>query len=113
MRTPIITGRAFTKDTAIDELAWSQSSLRLVEVPQLRRRLILSGRHEGPVRALEEALAANEDVLVVLAAMILDPDRIAVALVAPGHRPGARQGVVVHGDLVAPDARISLVQEHP
>src|SRR5580704_11331516 len=92
-----------TVGTTRDEPARSQSSLRLVEILQIRRRLILPGGHEGAVRALEIAFATNENVLVVLGAMILDPDRVTVACVAPGHRPRARQGVVERRELVAQD----------
>src|SRR6267154_5045272 len=99
--------------TTRDELARPQSSLRLVEIFQIRRRLVLPGGHKGAVRALEITLAAKEDVLVVLGAMILDPDRVTVALVAPNHCPRARQGVVESRELVTQDVRIGLVKKHP
>src|SRR4029077_19160110 len=106
-------GGMTTDGPTIDELLPSPSSLRLVEIRQIRRRLILPGGHQGAVRALEIALAANEDVLVILGAMILDPDRVTVALVAPVHRPRARQGVVERRELVAQDVRIGLVEKQP
>src|SRR5262249_23145282 len=66
----------------------------LIEISQVRRRLVLAGGHEHAVAALEIALALNKDVLVVLAAMILDERRLAVALVAADHGPGPCQGVI-------------------
>src|SRR6266700_2489292 len=94
--------------------ASASSLLRdLIEIPELRRWLILPRGHKGAVRALEIALAANEDVLVVLGAMILDPGRVTVALVTPHHRPRARQGVVESRELVTQDVRIGLVKKYP
>src|SRR5438552_14761520 len=76
-------------------------SLRLVEVFQIGRRLVFARGHQQSLGALEIAFVPDEDVLVVLGTMVLDPDRIGVALVASDHRPWPRQCMVERRDLVA------------
>src|SRR5580704_14922240 len=68
----------------------------LVEAPQSRRRLIFPGRHQVAVGADEVALVADLDIVVDLAQM-LEPDRLALALVAPRHPPGASQCMIDRG----------------
>src|SRR5262249_18416027 len=52
---------------------------RLVEVPQIRRRLVLLGRHQIAVRADDVVLVADAHVGVVLGAEILAPERMRFA----------------------------------
>src|SRR5579863_3867184 len=47
--------------------------LRLLEIPQVRRRLVFLRRHQVAVAAEEIADAANFDVAVALGADFLDP----------------------------------------
>src|SRR5271169_4465684 len=71
----------------------------LLEVPEVRACLSLAYRHEQAVGADEIVFLADLNVLVIVHAIALKPDRIAGALIASCYRPGARQGVVESGDL--------------
>jgi hypothetical protein len=83
-------------------------------VPQIgRRRLSLAHRHEQSVGADEIILLADLQVLVVVHAIVLEPDRIAVALVVSRDRPGAGQSVIVGRDFGAQDVRICRVEREP
>src|SRR5205814_8377722 len=73
---------------------------RLTEVSQIRRRLVLAGWHQGAIPASEIEFLADTDVVVVLGAKILGPDRIVLAMVISGNRPGAGEGIVDGRDLV-------------
>src|SRR6202034_2761960 len=75
-------------------------SLRLLEIARVRRRLVLARRHQIAVGAEQVGLAADDDVLVVLMAIVLAPGRVALALVAARDRPWPRQGVIDQRDLV-------------
>ena len=44
---------------------------------------------------------------------MLVPGRVAIAVVRPGHHPGAGQRVVDRRDLVAHDVRIALIEVNP
>ena len=68
-------------------------------MPEVRRRLTFADRHHKSIGADEIILLADLHVLVIFHAIILEPDRIAVALVASRDCPGARQGVIVSRDL--------------
>src|SRR6516165_7759324 len=65
---------------------------------------------ESGIQRLSISLLADHDVLVVLVAVVLGPDRIALALVAARHRPRPREGVVDERDLVIELVRIVLVE---
>src|SRR5258708_23422567 len=50
----------------------------LIEVSQIRRRLVLAGRHQQAIRAHEIVFLADGELLVVLAAIIFGPVRTRV-----------------------------------
>src|SRR5579863_1191694 len=83
---------------------------RLIEVFQIRRRLILLDRHQEAVRAPEIDLLADDDVRVALAAAVLGPDHVLGATIALHRRPGPRQRIVDSGHLVVQDVWIGLVE---
>src|SRR5579864_5860274 len=56
-------------------------------------------------------LLAEEDVAVVLGAIVLEPNRIGLALVGLKHRPRTGQRMVVDRDLVVQRVGIGLVKE--
>jgi hypothetical protein len=70
------------------------SPLRVLEISQIRRRLVLLGRHQEAIGAQEIVFFANHDLRVVLGAIRFGPvrTRIRVAPVSFVHRPGPRQG---------------------
>src|SRR5438067_10896746 len=74
----------------------------LLEIPQVRRLLAFPGRHQQTIAAEHVALGADQDVLVVLGAIDLAPERMrgCFATVGLHHGPGARQRVVLHRHLV-------------
>src|SRR5215510_758981 len=84
--------------------------LRLIEIAQVWRRLVLAGRHEQPVAAEIVLLLADLHLMLVLAADRLEPGGAALAMIGPRHRPRSRQGVVDHGDVVAQYVRVALVE---
>src|SRR5262249_33511987 len=85
------------------------SLARLVEMPQIRRRLVLAQRHQQAV-AVDKIVLADEHVLIALDADVLHPDRVARAAIAPCDSPRTRQGVIDGGDLVEQQIGIGLVQ---
>src|SRR5258708_9691902 len=64
---------------------------RLLEIFQIRGRLVLLGGHQVAIRAQEIVLLADGDMVIVLGTVVLVPDRIVLATVLLGHRPGAGQ----------------------
>src|SRR5262245_9654543 len=77
------------------------SSCRRIEIAQVRRALIFSGRHQKTVGAEEIIVPADDDVIVVLAALVLVPDDLAfLADIALRYGPGAHEGMVDGRDLV-------------
>src|ERR1700722_20709985 len=72
------------------------SLLRLLEIFQIGRRLILPGRHQIAVRTQHIALAPDVDELLALGANILDPDRPRIGVAAIGliHGPRPRQSMI-------------------
>ena len=70
------------------------SPLRLLEISQIRWRLVFLGRHQEAFGAQEIVLFANDNLRVVLGAIRFGPvrTRIRVAPVSFVHRPGPRQG---------------------
>src|SRR6266566_1754045 len=93
---------------------WTLRALfpRLLEIAQIRRRLILAGWHQQPVGAQEIGFIPDLRPQIAFVAYEFVPigPRVGVANVAAGHRPRARQGVIVNGDLVAHDAPVALVE---
>src|SRR5258708_37012665 len=65
------------------------SFLRLLEISQIRRRLVLLGGHQEAIRAQHVALLADDEMRVVLGTRHLDPVGLRVAWI-PAVRPGAR-----------------------
>src|SRR5438874_1151473 len=63
---------------------------RLIEIAQIRRRLVFPGWHQEPLRTQEEVVAADAHMQIVLHADDLPPHRKTrvLALVVPGDRPG-------------------------
>src|SRR5262249_59922258 len=78
----------------------SASLPRLLEIPQIRRGLILLGGHQEAVPAENIMLIGDPNVSVVLGAIVVEPNRIVIALVTFVDRPWAGQGMVVDGDFV-------------
>src|SRR5262245_35957967 len=84
--------------------------LRLIEIPQVRWRLVLARRHQQAVAAQEILLFSDLYLMLVLAADRLEPGGAALAVIGARHRPGPRQGVVDHRDVVAQDVGIDPVE---
>src|SRR5215510_6733755 len=89
--------------------------LRWREVSQIRRRLILLGRHQEAVGAEEVPLPADLEMGVALGADAVAPDRARVlhAAIFLDRRPRTRERVVECGDLDDEDVRIGLVLVDP
>src|SRR6266850_2507795 len=91
-------------------MTWSVA--RLLEIPQVRRLLALLCGHEKAVRAYHVVVFADSKMEVGFGAVLFRPfgkDVLRVAPVVLCHRPGTRECVVNHGDLVMGDVRIGLV----
>src|SRR5215467_7122907 len=90
----------------------TQSTLRLhlIELTQIRRRLIPTARHQVAVLANEIGLALDDDQRVVLVTDEFGPDRLRIAAVSPRHRPGPREGMVDDRDLVVERVVLRLVE---
>src|SRR5262245_58084616 len=73
---------------------------RLLEISQIRRRLVLLGGHQVAIRAHHVDLFADADMLVALGTNGLDPDRSAHAMVALDDGPGTGQRMVDGRDFV-------------
>src|SRR5260221_7236949 len=83
----------------------SRLMLRLLEIPQIGRRLSLSGGHQVAVTAYEVCFAGDADMVVALGANGLVPNRL-LGLHAPdlaGHGPWAGQRMIDRGDLIIND----------
>src|SRR5262245_36607382 len=88
-------------------------SRRLFEISQIRRRLPLLGRHEKAIPAQHVVLLADDDMIVGLGTVLLIPGGKAL-LTSPvvlHDRPGTRQRIVDHGDLVMGDVGVGFVDE--
>ena len=87
----------------------------LLEISQVRRRLVFLGGHEQAVAAQEKALVVDFDVAVALGTNLLDPFRLLDrhAGIGLGDRPRPGQRVVDGRDLVVEDVRIGLVGVDP
>jgi hypothetical protein len=58
-----------------------------IEVAQIRRCLALLGRHQHVIPAKEVVLTADQNVMIVLGAVVFQPDRTAVPAISLGDRP--------------------------
>src|ERR1700719_1496676 len=86
---------------------------RLLEVAQIRWRLVFLGRHQQAVGAEEVDLVGDADMDVVLGADVLAPPDWFGGCSAPkvlGDRPGTSQSVVDGGDLVVQHVGIAFVE---
>src|SRR6266852_4944170 len=64
------------------------SPLHLVEIFQIRRRLVLAHWHQVAVTADVVVVGADLDVAVVLGTRVFEPDWVILAAVGLGDRPG-------------------------
>src|SRR6266567_650195 len=91
------------------------SLLRLLEVTQIRRRLVLSGRHQPAVGVPIIGLIADLDPIVVHRAILRPPDRTwlfgADGLLDLGIWP--RQCMIDHGHRVIERVAVGLVEIKP
>ena len=83
----------------------------LLEISQVRSLLALLGGHQIAVPAHHVIFLADDDVIVGLGTVFFVPVRVRLcaAPVVFHYRPGPRQRVVDHRDLVMGDVRIGLV----
>ena len=72
--------------------------------------MALADRHEQTISADEIVFLADLDMLVIIDAVVLEPDRIAGALIAPGDRPRPCQGMVISGDLSVQNVGVGAVE---
>src|SRR5215470_10421047 len=89
------------------------SLLRLIEVLEVRRPLVLLGGHQLAGTVEHVVLVLDVDLKVVLVADRLDPDRLALATHALGDCPWPSERVVVNRDLIVEDIWIRFVEIEP
>src|SRR5215467_5421946 len=95
---------------------WSCYSLSgvVLEIAQIRRRLIFLCGHEQAIRAQVVRLLANRHMGIVFGADILTPpDRLVGndTMVVPRDHPRPRQGIVDGGDLVMEQVGVGAVDK--
>src|SRR5215467_1101288 len=85
------------------------------EILEIRRPLVLLGRHQQTVGAEEVALPADLDMGIALGTDALAPDRTRVlhAAIFLDRGPRARERIVERGDLDGENVRIGLVLVDP
>src|SRR5882724_5536990 len=98
-----IKSKAWMPATSAGMTSQTIRALLLLELAQVRRRLILAGRHQEAVGAEEILLLADLHLVLVLAADGLEPGRFPLPVIGPRHRPRARERIIDHGDVVAQD----------
>src|SRR3954451_18217120 len=88
------------------------SPLLAGEILQVRRRLVLAGRHQLAVGAQEIVLVLDLDPRVLLRAYRRAPERARLRRVLGflRDRPWPRQRAVMDGDLVVKDVLVGLVE---
>src|SRR5262245_30515654 len=88
------------------------SPLLAGKILQVRRRLVLAGRHQLAVSAEEVVLVLDLDPRVLLRTHRRAPQRMRLrrALGFLGDRPGPSQRAVMDGDLVIEDVLVGLVE---
>src|ERR1700687_1701534 len=82
----------------------------LLEIAQIRRRLVFARRHQIAVPADEIIVLADDNVMIVLVAIVLVPRDLAVTTIAFVHRPGTREGVVDDRDHIVHDVVVGLIE---
>src|SRR5262249_13904136 len=89
-----------------------RSLLRLLEIAQVRRRLVLLDRHQQAVGAEEIRLVADADHGIVQGADGAGParPRVGIARRLLEDDPRLAQRVIEHGDLVVDDVLVGLVE---
>src|SRR5438876_5142749 len=92
-----------------------ESLLRLVEISQIRGRLILLGGHQQAVRAEEIVFLADDNVCVAFLAPGFGPllRLFRNAPVLPVGGPWSRQGIIDHGGEDMNNVRLGLVDKEP
>src|SRR5262245_42272850 len=85
----------------------------LLEIPQVRRRLVFLGRHQIAVGAEHIVLFPDTDMLVALSTNRLDPDRVALATIVLSYRPRSGQRIVDRCNFVMENVRIRFVEVDP
>src|SRR5262245_18502249 len=88
----------------------SPLALALLEIVQVRRRLVLARRHQQAVRAQHVVLLADGDVCIALGADVLEPDEVVLAAILLGHHPGTAERIVDGGDLIEQNVGTVLVE---
>src|SRR5262249_12302823 len=89
---------------------------RLLEITQIRRGLILIGRHQLAVGHVDNVgLVADLDPNVVFGTGLQQPHRARIRLAdgIPAFGVGPRHGVIYYGDLVIERIAVSLVEIEP
>jgi len=84
--------------------------LRCLEIARVGRRLVPAGRHQVAVGAQEIEVLADDDVIVVFAALEFVPEDVALAVEGLHHHPGSGQRIVDRRDLVTQDVRARFVE---
>ena len=89
--------------------------LRLFEISQIGRCLILLCRHQEAIRAQEVVFLANDNIHVALIAVLFHPDRMRIGISLKGlvDTPWPRQSVIEDRDFVMEDVWIALVEMKP
>src|SRR5258706_879452 len=80
------------------------------EIAGVRGRLVFARRHQIAITGEEVEFLADNDVIVVLAALILRPEGAALAPECLQHRPWPGQRVVHGGDLITKQVLVLLVE---
>src|SRR5437016_3414452 len=89
---------------------------RLLEITQIRRRLVLEGRHQLAIGRVDHiGLAADLDPNIVRRAGLHSPHRAGIGLAENLLEPavGPRQGMVQYDDIVIKDVAFALVEIEP
>src|SRR5262249_49483575 len=87
--------------------------LHLIEILQIRRRLVLAHWHDGAVGAEEIDLLADGDVRLTLIAIVVRPPDLIATSESFEYRPRPRERIVNRGHLDAQDTRFALSDGDP
>src|ERR1700687_534070 len=92
-------------------VTWPCLSFARSEIAQIRRRLAFLSWHQHIIPTQEIILTADQNVVIVLGAVVLRSDRMGIAAISLRDRPRPGQGVVNDGDLVVQRILIGLAEE--